>query len=113
MSLALKDQGAGSYKDDGYEAPSPTTCAAKGKTYDPILRVCVTSPITTTPAVNIPAPVTYAPRVSTSGGGDEGPTKPEPIRTTGSGEDFSFGTDWYEKADWNDPQKPRINFLIM
>ena len=109
--FSFERPGAGSYKDDGYEAPSPTTCAAKGKTYDPILRVCVTSPITTTPAVNIPAPVTYVPRVSTSGGGDEGPTKPEPIRTTGSGEDFSFGTDWYEKADWNDPQKTTDQFF--
>ena len=109
--FSFERPGAGSYKYDGYEAPSPTTCAAKGKTYDPILRVCVTSPITTTPAVNIPAPVTYVPRVSTSGGGDEGPTKPEPIRTTGSGEDFSFGTDWYEKADWNDPQKTTDQFF--
>ena len=109
--FSFERPGAGSYKDDSYEAPSPTTCAAKGKTYDPILRVCVTSPITTTPAVNIPAPVTYVPRVSTSGGGDEGPTKPEPIRTTGSGEDFSFGTDWYEKADWNDPQKTTDQFF--
>ncbi len=107
--FSFERPGAGSYKDDGYEAPSPTTCAAKGKTYDPILRVCVTSPITP-PAVNIPAPVTYAPRISTSGG-DEGPTKPEPIRTTGSGEDFSFGTDWYEKADWNDPQKTTDQFF--
>jgi len=107
--FSFERPGAGSYKDDGYEAPSPTTCAAKGKTYDPILRVCVTSPIAP-PAVNIPAPVTYAPRVSTSGG-DEGPTKPEPIRTTGSGEDFSFGTDWYEKADWNDPQKTTDQFF--
>ena len=109
--FSFERPGAGSYKYDGYEAPSPTTCAAKGKTYDPILRVCVTSPITTTPAVNIPAPVTYVPRVSTSGGGDEGPTKPEPIRTTSSGEDFSFGTDWYEKADWNDPQKTTDQFF--
>ncbi len=107
--FSFERPGAGSYKDDGYEAPSPTTCAAKGKTYDPILRVCVTSPIAP-PAVNIPAPVTYAPRVSTSGG-DEGPTKPEPIRTTGSGENFSFGTDWYEKADWNDPQKTTDQFF--
>ncbi len=107
--FSFERPGAGSYKDDGYEAPSPTTCAAKGKTYDPILRVCVTSPIAP-PAVNIPAPVTYAPRVST-GGGDEGPTKPEPIRTTNSGEDFSFGTDWYEKADWNDPQKTTDQFF--
>jgi len=106
--FSFERPGAGSYKDDGYEAPSPTTCAAKGKTYDPILRVCVTSPIAPQ-AVNIPAPVTYAPRVSTSG--DEGPTKPEPIRTTGSGEDFSFGTDWYEKADWNDPQKTTDQFF--
>ena len=108
--FSFERPGAGSYKDDGYEAPSPTTCAAKGKTYDPILRVCVTSPITP-PAVNIPAPVTYAPRISTSGGDDNGPQ--EPMRDTNTGETFGFGGggDWYEKADWSDPQKTTTGYF--
>ena len=108
--FSFERPGAGSYKDDGYEAPSPTTCAAKGKTYDPILRVCVTSPIAP-PAVNIPAPVTYAPRVSTSGGDDNGPQ--EPMRDTNTGETFGFGGggDWYEKADWSDPQKTTTGYF--
>jgi len=108
--FSFERPGAGSYKDDGYEAPSPTTCAAKGKTYDPILRVCVTSPIAPQ-AVNIPPPVTYVPRVSTSGGDDNGPQ--EPMRDTNTGETFGIigGGDWYEKADWSDPQKTTEQFF--
>ena len=95
--FSFEKPGAGSYRDDGYEAPSPTTCAAKGKTYDPILRVCVTSPIAP-PAVNIPAPVTSAPRVST---GDDNSTSGT---TTSGGSGVALSTPWYEETDWVNPE---------
>ena len=87
--FSFERPGAGSYKDDSYEAPSPTTCAAKGKTYDPILRVCVTSAVQ--PPVNIPTPVTSINTEDDGGNGSDDPPT-------------TISRPWYEKADWQSPK---------